>query len=243
MEFGRKLGIWRSRLIYDLKPFNRRRLKRFYSQFVREGSLCFDLGAHTGNRTKAWLSLGARVIAIEPQPAFVDLLRKKFNEKAGVEVLPLAVGKERGRARLRISSRFPTVSTLSGEWMQVIRAEQPSVQFDRSVEVEVTTLDSLIARIGEPDFVKIDVEGMEEEVLLGLSRPLKALSFEFFPTTIGRAVNCIDILEKKAGYEYNWSLIEKLKFKDNVWVGAEEMRKKLRNYDLKRSGDVYARKF
>ena len=48
----------------------------------------------------------------------------------------------------------------------------------------VTTLDRLIAQHGVPSFIKIDVEGFEDQVLAGLTHPVPALSFEF--TTIAR---------------------------------------------------------
>ena len=59
-------GLWRSILIYYGDPVKLRRMGRFYAQFIRPGDLCFDLGAHVGNRVWVWSRLDARVVAVEP---------------------------------------------------------------------------------------------------------------------------------------------------------------------------------
>jgi 16S rRNA A1518/A1519 N6-dimethyltransferase RsmA/KsgA/DIM1 with predicted DNA glycosylase/AP lyase activity len=71
-------GLLKSRLIYDFNPFKRQRLEQFYRRFITKGDLCFDLGAHTGNHTRVWLRMGARVIALEPQPLFANLMKRKL---------------------------------------------------------------------------------------------------------------------------------------------------------------------
>jgi hypothetical protein len=69
----------------------------------------------------------------------------------------------------------------------------------RPLTVRLTTLDALIARHGMPDFVKIDVEGFEAQVLAGLTRRPAALSFEFHGSLLDVLASCIDSLP---GYKF-----------------------------------------
>jgi hypothetical protein len=114
------------------------------------------------------------------------------------------------------------------------------------VEVAVTTLDDLIKSYGEPAFCKIDVEGFEEDVLAGLTRPLRGLSFEHLPTAHDAALAALDRVErlgdKAGGYRYNYSPVETMRFVSPHWLDHAELRRLLdRVRPLGRSGDVYAR--
>jgi FkbM family methyltransferase len=240
MELQSKIGMLQSRLIYDYKPFIKSKMKKFYSQFIQEGDLCFDIGAHTGNRSDVWLSLGARVVAVEPQDRFAKLILRKLGYIENFRLLQLAVGDRPGNANLRISYRHPAISTISENWLQVMKDFDPSVLYEDSVEVSVTTLDLIIEEFGVPKFCKIDVEGFEERVLLGLSAAIPALSFEFFPTTLQRAVICIERLEELAEYQYNWSLVESFKMINKKFVDASEMKKQILQYKGRKSGDIYS---
>src|SRR5687767_3713170 len=113
---GRVAGLLRSLSIYHGIPLRQRRLRRFYGQFVSPGDLVFDLGAHAGNRTRAFAGMGCRIVAVEPQPDFARLLRLLFARSPLVEVVEAAVGSEPGHTPLLISERTPTVTTSAAAW-------------------------------------------------------------------------------------------------------------------------------
>lgn len=239
----RAFGVARSLAMYYGIPFRAGRLRRFYSQFVTPGALAFDIGAHAGNRVRCWRRLGARVVAIEPQPDFVRLLEWLYGRDPGVTLVPYAVGRHAGSAELLVSERTPTVTTLSREWVESVQRDPgfAAVTWTRGQRVEVVTLDTLIGRFGVPSFVKIDVEGYEAEVLAGLSIPIRALSFEYLPAARGIALDCIERLQALGRYRFNWSLGESHRLTNERWQDAAALRTHIEALpDRAPSGDVYA---
>jgi FkbM family methyltransferase len=241
----KQIGLLKSVAIYYWKPFNRRRLKKFYAQFIHAGDLCFDIGAHVGNRTRAWRDLDARVIAVEPQPECVRYLRRRFGNDPEVEIVAEAVGSMSGQATMHVSSANPTISTLAGkQWReQLNRDANYPVVWDDEVTVSVTTLDELIRRFGMPVFCKLDVENAEYDALLGLSQPLSQLSFEFYPPVMEKTFHCLDRLDALGEYEYNWSFGESLQLQRSSWLPGREIRDILRDFTTRwQYGDIYARR-
>ena len=170
-------------------------LDAFHARFLGPGDLAFDVGAHVGDRTASFRRLGARVVAVEPQPRLARLLRLLFGRDAGVTRVAALVGAEPGEAVLRLNTANPTVATASDAFIAAADGAPgwEGQRWDAEIALPVTTLDALAAQHGLPDFVKIDVEGYEAAALAGLSRARRAaLSFEF--TTIQRdvALDCLD---------------------------------------------------
>ena len=112
-HLDRARGIVRSFALYYGKPAYLRRLARFYRQFVGPGTLCFDVGAHLGNRSRCWLNLGARVVAVEPQPDFAQMLAWWCRSRPGFTLVEAALAAAPGTIDLFVSRRTPTVTTVS----------------------------------------------------------------------------------------------------------------------------------
>ena len=243
-RFDRVLGLARSLAIYHGIAGRQRRLRRLYSGFVGAGDLVFDLGAHVGNRVRAFAALGCRVVALEPQPDFARVLRALFSRSSQIVVVEAAVSDAPGRVTLSLSERTPTVTTLAPKWRDARAREAgfAGVEWNRSIEVEATTLDLLIERFGAPAFVKIDCEGSETAILGGLTLAVSALSFEYLPWTPEEAEACVARLNSLGPYEFNWSAGESSRLASDGWLSGRELLEALRTPDAqRRPGDVYAR--
>ncbi len=214
-----------------------------YARFLPRGGLAFDIGSHVGDRVSSFRRLGARAVALEPQPGCMRALRLIHGRDPDVTLIQAACGPSEGEVTLRINSANPTVSTASEEFVRAAAGAGgwEGQRWDASVTVPCLTLDGLISRYGRPDFVKIDVEGFEAAVLAGLTRPLAALSFEFTTIQRGIAADCIDRLTALGHYRFNVALGESqsLTFAEGVDAAAMKAHVVALPHEAN-SGDVYA---
>ena len=217
-------------------------MDRLYRSFIQPGDLVVDVGAHVGDRVASFRRLGARVVAVEPQRAMAMVLRLLYGYRRFVSIEEVAIGREPGRARLMINADNPTVSSVSPAFVDAAR-DAPGWEAQRwtsSADVAVTTLDALIEKHGRPTFIKLDVEGFEAEALQGLSRSVRALSFEF--TTIQRevALACIERCSVLGYTRFNAALGESQTLVDG-WMNATDIARWLIELPQSaNSGDIYA---
>ena len=236
-------GIVRSLRIYYGNREHAAAMDRLYEPFVRAGALAFDVGAHVGDRIASFRRLGARVIAVEPQPALARTLKLLYGRDSAVTIERLAIGSHLGRLELKLNLNNPTVSTTSESFIAA-SANAPGWQREKwtqRIEVEAITLDALILRHGMPDFIKLDVEGSEAEALSGLSRPPRALSFEFTTIQLEHAAACIRRCAALGYARFNAVLGERHAFVHPEWLSVEDVTSWVAGLPLSaNSGDIYA---
>jgi FkbM family methyltransferase len=145
--------------------------RKFLLRFLQRRMTVFDIGAHSGLYTllaSERVGIKGQVLAFEPSPRELRRLRWNLflNRCRNVRVEPIALSSGEGIAELYVclgretgcnSLRRPAVSEPVGK-----------------VQVSVTTVDRYVERTGinKVDFMKLDVEGAELDVLRGASRLL-----------------------------------------------------------------------
>ncbi len=153
---------------------------------LAEGATFVDIGANIG-----WFSLLAaslvgptgRVIAIEPNPRNVALLRQsaKDNGFENIEVVAVALSERPGAAALETDGSNGRLILVDGPPTQAVEA---------SFVVATYPLDTVLNEVGagRVDAIKIDVEGAEPLVLRGATRTISesrpVLVSEFYPLAL-----------------------------------------------------------
>ncbi len=185
--------------------------------------LYFDIGAYVGEKTQEFVSLGARVIAVEPNPDSYASLVKRFQDNHKVICINKAVSDTMGEARLSTPScNLKTVCTLCPDKWFTGRFEGLKEQGFH--QVRTTTLDKLIKKYGKPDFIKIDAEGWETHVLHGLSQKVN-LSFEYRGDFLADVQTCLDHLQTLGQFQCLWSKGDRW---HSDYMSAEELMRQLK---------------
>lgn len=172
-------------------------LTDFCREFVTPGSVVWDIGANVGlfSFCAAHASgKNGRVIALEPDPFLAALIQRSESERpetaAPCTVLAMAVGRQSGFAAFEIAERSRASNAMVGKSHCTQRGGVRT-----TLDVPLTTLDTLASHYPSPDIIKIDVEGAEADCLAGGAAVLrKARPVLYIEVQSNNAASIVQIL-------------------------------------------------
>ncbi len=155
----------------------------FFGSIVQPGMTVVDVGANLGIYTLLFARLvgpKGTVIAFEPEPRLFRALRENCAGLSNVRLINAAVGAAAGRGMLMRGSLNSGNNSLLG-------IDASKGQPNAGCLVNVVALDQVVNN--DIDFIKVDVQGNEWDVFLGMRRLLGRvpLFFEFWPSGLHRA--------------------------------------------------------
>jgi FkbM family methyltransferase len=179
---------------------------------VKSGDIVFDVGAHFGFFSYYAVQKGANeAYAFEPNPYVFEVLKKNAEMWSDrIKPYPVALSSQNGESDLFIADELGTISTMLKN-----RESTPLKlrEYTKSVKVKTMTIDNFVKeeKIDRVDFIKIDTEGFEKEIIKGAEKTIK----EFKPRLAIAAYHFPD--DKKAIPElvlsirddYNYKLVNK----------------------------------
>jgi len=169
--------------------------RKVYEAYVRPhpNDVVIDVGAHLGSftiRAAKMVRPKGLVVALEPYPENYELLKtnvRLLHTPSNIISVRTALGDREGFADLFLNGGYMGHSSII-------------TRKTKSIKVPITTLDRLVTELGieHVDFVKIDVEGAEYDVLKGAENTLKSNDIRLSMETHGKAVRrkVIDLLER-----------------------------------------------
>ncbi|MDU8886440.1 FkbM family methyltransferase [Yeosuana sp. MJ-SS3] len=218
-------------------PLKYYRKKRFYKKLIKKNSLCFDIGANVGFKSKIFLSLGARVVAFEPQSQCHATLSQIKNPQ--FTLVKKALGSTNKKSILHVANHIE-IATLSSKFIEHFTSE--NIFWNDTEYIETETIDKQIELFGIPDFCKIDTEGFEFEILKNLTYAIPLLEFEFTDGFLNETLKCIKKLSTLGNYEYNFILNENNYFELSKWENKNSIGSIINSLPTNRlHGNIFAK--
>ena len=210
-----------------------RDLVDWHRPYLQPDALVFDIGANRGDRSAAYLALGCKVIAAEPDPKSQAELQNRFRRSTKFRLTKHAVSDKPGVATFFSFEPGSGYNTLSEKRVEELM-DKGQEKTPEAYDVHVTTLGQMIAEYGTPQYVKIDAEGLEREIIAGLNMAPSLISFE---ANLNRfrepTLDCVEMLSKlDQTYRFNCNQEDAGPLLHPHWLDPATFSSYLREADL-----------
>ncbi len=210
---------WRFPAYWRNQKADRNFYKRVFSKVGSE--LVFDVGANAGHKAVVFAEYSKKVVCVEPDPTCVAFLKSRFANRSQIVVVEKGVANCEGELEFKQWSDGSAFNTFSDKWVGN-REVSIGMRAQKIVKVRTTTLDQLITQFGQPNLIKIDVEGFELQVLQGLSTSIPYITFECnLPIFEQETLKCIALLQELSPqYRFNWTGLDSACYGESCWLDA-----------------------
>lgn len=205
------------------KRYTQKKL-HFYKKLINKGDLCFDVGANNGHVSNFFLQCGAKVVAFEPQESCNKELQKIKNRNLIIEKCGITGNHE---TRDFFISDISDISTFSNKFIETYKSD--ICQWNKTESIECYPLDHFINKYGVPDYCKVDVEGLELEIINSLEHQIPMIEFESTSDFFHESVKCIDHLSEM-NYRFKVLRDSYHEFDAKDWLTKEHAIDKLKTY-------------
>ena len=177
----------------SLKEVVNKHFKHFdhlYNVIITEQKpIIFDIGSNMGNTIKLFKNKfpQSKIYGFEPIPECYEIIKKKYKENKNIEIYNLAVGEKKEEKIFNIYKRSGQSSFYkkieNTDWY--FKSKKQKLKFpiqEREIKVNIISLDDFVneKKIEKIDFLKIDTEGYELDVLIGLENKIEKVRFILF---------------------------------------------------------------
>lgn len=204
--------------------WHRKKELLFYKKLIKVGDLCFDIGANNGAKSTIFLNIGAKVVAFEPQNSCYQNLQKIKNPNFYIE--KCGITKENEIRDFHISN-ITDISTFSEKFIDTYKSNL--CKWEKNEPIKCYSLDHFIKKYGVPDYCKIDVEGLELEIIKSLKTKIPLIEFESTSAFLMESIQCIKYLNTM-NYQFKILKDSSYKFYSEDWLNKENAIKKLKKY-------------
>jgi len=148
--------------------------------FIKNDSVVIDAGANIGifSLFVHYLNRNARIYSFEPAKNSFKVLKKNIisnNLENNIFVLNLGLGDKKGKAEMMVQD-----SSLGGGNVMLDSdlLKNKEFMYNRKEFIEMTTIDNFVKdnSIKKVDFIKIDTEGYERQIIKGARKTIKEFS-------------------------------------------------------------------
>lgn len=183
--------------------------ERWFSQQEFHSEIVYDVGSFHGLMALHFARTAARVYAFEPVPAHQRIIRRNAELNSlerRIAVIPYGASDHDGRSKLAVDPLRPGTASADPEIAETIHGER--------FEIELRAIDGL--GLPAPNFVKLDVEGMELPALRGMERTLRA-----HHPRLAIEIHGVDLLSKRANAEAVIAFLRSVGYLNVRWLETE----------------------